>query len=346
MNDRIDMSYFAYGNRDFKCLKQPESINPSASVKSSASNILQRNYLDFDPGVINNNYSINTSNNLYKKINNNINQISEKKLIRSTSVPNFDINQNNYYKYHPEYKIYRKTNEQNRELNNYLNPIEQYTYKDNPKIKTVEQLFCVQKSKTNFNTKNENKNNEYDYIKLPSPNKNKNINKIILKKQQNNNILIPNNFHIQNNNNIKNINIDDVKYNSFLESEQTPEYLKNYDIEGLKNIENYYISKHENTYVLSKCGEWITLSHGGKIRDQVLEKLKHGTNETSIIAPIWMDIAGRRKNFSNFNNKNYNKNIFKSYQYKNRDGKDRMTVLIDRDQKNAKPSYLRNVYEK
>ena len=33
-----------------------------------------------------------------------------------------------------------------------------------------------------------------------------------------------------------------------------------------------------------------------KNRSHALEKLKHGTYETSIIAPVWMDIATRRKN--------------------------------------------------
>ena len=88
MSDRIDLTYFAYGNRDFECLKKTSNnVKPSASVKSSASNIIERNYLDFEPGVIKNNYS-------------SVNKINEKIKIpkknkynfgHSSSEPNFEV---------------------------------------------------------------------------------------------------------------------------------------------------------------------------------------------------------------------------------------------------------------
>ena len=134
------------------------------------------------------------------------------------------------------------------------------------------------------------------------PNKNKEI--IQLKNPMNKNILISNDYHLETSTKAQRRikppsstpNMEDLKYGSFLESKMSPEYLRNYDKESLKNIDNYYINKKENLNVLSRFGNWITLKPDDKNRSHALEKLKHGTYETSIIAPVWMDIATRRKN--------------------------------------------------
>ena len=352
MSNRIDLSYFAYGNRNFDCLKNTSKIiQPSASVKSSASNLIERNYLDFDPGIIKNNYSFAFS---YNDNKNSINSNNKKfNFNRSSSEPNFEVNPEIFNKYHPEYKLYRNTNEQIKELNNYLSPVGQYLFKDNPKIKTVEKLFSLQKSRKNMLAEQE-ENNKYS---SPASSKNENINnisssqqKIILKNPVNTNILIPNDFHLKNNSFLpkmqyKDNNINNFKYNSFLESKQAPEYLRNYDKESLRNIDQYYINKNENVHILSKFGNWITLKPNDKNRKHALEKIKHGTNETSILAPIWMDITSRRNNINN--NNDIAKKTFKCCQYGNsvRDNT-KVTLLIDRDQKNVKPLFLRDTFEK
>ena len=44
MNDKIDLTYFAYGNRDFPSLKKDIPLsNASVCVKTSSANLLQRN---------------------------------------------------------------------------------------------------------------------------------------------------------------------------------------------------------------------------------------------------------------------------------------------------------------
>ena len=126
MKDRIDISYFALGNRNFKCLNEhPNLYKSTSSVKSTASNLMERNYLDFEPGILRNQsrYSSTMNSKEYSK--------------------GLDI----YYKYHPEYKYYHNTNEQNKPLNNYLNPVSQYIYRENPMIKSAEQLLCIQRQK-------------------------------------------------------------------------------------------------------------------------------------------------------------------------------------------------------
>ena len=134
-----------------------------------------------------------------------------------------------------------------------------------------------------------------------------------------------------------------VELDSFMESRDSPEYLRSYDKEALKNLDNYYINKKENLHVLSRFGNWITLRPNDKNRSHALEKLKYGVYETSIVAPIWMDISSRRKI-----NKNYEsaKRIFKSLQIKNPRDNTKVTALFDRDQKNVKPLFLLDSYEK
>ena len=54
MNDRINLNYFAYGNRDYPFLHQNSKLlQPSICVKSSGANLIQRNYLNFEPGILN-----------------------------------------------------------------------------------------------------------------------------------------------------------------------------------------------------------------------------------------------------------------------------------------------------
>jgi hypothetical protein len=356
MKNRIDLTYFAYGNRDFECLKsQSKNVIPSSCVKSSASSILQRNYLDFDPGVVQNKYcSVKTSSENISSSNKKNNKYN---CIRSSSEPNFEVNEEIFNRYHPEYKRYRNTNEQITALNNYLYPINQYLYKDNPKIKTVEKLFCLQKSKQNIAAAVEQDNNK-NASRCSTNNdknlKNKNNEKIILKNQTNNNVLIPNIFHLKNNNSFSELynnksenniqNSDNYKLGSFLESKQSPDYLRNYDVENLKNIDQYYLNKKENLHVLSRFGNWITLKPNDKNRSHALEKRKHGTYETSIVAPVWMDIASRRDNKKEYN---LSKKMFKCVQHNNTlKDKTKVTLLIDRDQKNVKPLFLRDTYEK
>ena len=209
-------------------------------------------------------------------------------------------------------------------------------------------------------------NTEPNYMDLIKNNKpiNKENDIIPLKNPMNENILRSNDYHLETSTKTQRRikppsstpNMEDLKYGSFLESKMSPEYLRNYDKESLKNIDEYYIRKKENLNVLSRFGNWITLKPDDKNRSHALEKLKHGTYETSIIAPMWMDIATRRKNNKMIqienNNKGYDylefdRKMFDKHEYNTsiRD-KGKMTILQDRDQKNAKPVYLMDSYEK
>ena len=353
MKDRIDISYFAYGNRNFKSLNEhPNLYKSTSSVKSTASNLMERNYLDFEPGVLNQSsrYS---------------NAVNSKEFAKGSDI---------YYKYHPEYKYYHNTNEQNKVLNNYLNPVNQYTYRENPMIKSAEQLLCIQKQKKQTDFADANKifklekvdiNNNFGQTNEnveQSKEEDKNI--IPLKNPMNKKILVSNDFHLETSTNSqrrikppnRNPNMEDLKYNSYLESKLSPEYLRNYDKESLKNIDNYYIDRKENLQVLSRFGNWVTLKPDDKNRSHALEKLKHGTYETSIVAPSWMDIAARRKNqninrsqndIQDYDYMDLNNKMFKRQEYNTsiRD-KGKMTILQDVDQKNVKPVYLRDSYEK
>jgi len=373
MKDRIDISYYALGNRNFKGLYEyPDLYKSTSSVKSNSLNLMERNYLDFEPGILNN---------------------QESKFTNVSKTKEYSKGQDIYYKYHPEYKYYHTNNEQNQELNNYLNPVNQYIYRESPMIKSAEQLLTIQKQKKKLDFFNTNKmfkitnkesqspskkhfekekmaNTEPNYMKFNnndnSNNKDKdNDNDIIpLKNPMNENILRSNDYHLETSTKTQRRikppsstpNMEDLKYGSFLESKLSPEYLRNYDKESLKNIDDYYIRKKENLNVLSRFGNWITLKPDDKNRSHALEKLKHGTYETSIIAPMWMDIATRRKNNKTIkiedNNKGYDylefdRRMFDRHEYNTSiKEKGKMTILQDRDQKNVKPVYLMDSYEK
>ena len=324
MNDRINLSYFAYGNRDFPFLKKASDLpEPSASVKTSGANILQRNYLNFEPGILSN-ITFNEPKNI-KKLNN------------SRSTQNLKVSEKIFNKYHPEYKLYHNTKEQVIELNDYLNPIKQFLFKDNPKIRKNARFISLKKIPRYYD------NDKNDSTEI-------NKEKIILKNPTNNTVLIPNTYKMKDIYSLPKINKDEnkehenLKYYSFIESKESPEYLRNYDVEAFKNIDNYYLNKNENLHVLSRFGNWITLKPNDKNRKHALEKVKHGIYETSIVAPEWMDIASRRK----INKKNYEllKRTFKSYQSKILRNNTKVTLLIDRDQSNARPIFLRDAYEK
>ena len=367
MKDRIDISYYALGNRNFKSLNEyPNLYKSTSSVKSNSLNLMERNYLDFEPGILNNQGS---------------------KFTNVSKAKEYSKGQDIYYKYHPEYKYYHTNNEQNQKLNDYLNPVNQYIYRESPMIKSAEQLLTIQKQKKKLDFFNANKmfkitnketqskkefekekmaNTEPNYMNLIKNNNpiNKEDDIIPLKNPMNENILRSNDYHLETSTKTQRRikppsstpNMEDLKYGSFLESKMSPEYLRNYDKESLKNIDEYYIRKKENLNVLSRFGNWITLKPDDKNRSHALEKLKHGTYETSIIAPMWMDIATRRKNNKMIqienNNKGYDylefdRKMFDKHEYNTsiRD-KGKMTILQDRDQKNAKPVYLMDSYEK
>ena len=364
MKDRIDISYYALGNRNFKSLYEfPNLYKSTSSVKSNSLNLMERNYLDFEPGILNNEGT---------------------KFTNVSKSKEYSKGQDIYYKYHPEYKYYHTNNEQNQVLNNYLNPVNQYIYRESPMIKSAEQLLTIQKQKKKLDFFNSNKmykitkkidtqspdKFEKEKITKTEPSKiivnktEKDPDIIPLKNPMNKNILRSNDYHLETSTKTQRRikppsstpNMEDLKYGSYLESKMSPEYLRNYDKESLKNIDDYYIRKKENLNVLSRFGNWITLRPDDKNRSHALEKLKHGTYETSIIAPRWMDIATRRKNNRSIkiedNNKGYDylefdRKMFDKHEYNTsiRD-KGKLTILQDRDQKNAKPVYLMDSYEK
>ena len=364
MNDRIDISYYALGNRNFKNLHEyPNLFKSTSSVKSNSLNLMERNYLDFEPGILNN---------------------EETKFTNVTKSKEYSKGKDIYYNYHPEYKYYHTNNEQNQKLNNYLNPVNQYIYRESPMIKSAEQLLTIQKQKKKLDffdsnrifkitkKQDENKNatgtlqNKIFKTENNQNSRNRDPDIIPLKNPMNKNILISNDYHLETSTNAQRRikppsstpNMEDLKYGSFLESKTSPEYLRNYDKECLKNIDNYYIKKKENLNVLSRFGNWITLKPDDKNRSHALEKLKHGTYETSIVAPMWMDIATRRKfnktikiensnKIKDYDYLEFNKKMFDKHEYNTSiKEKGKMTILQDRDQKNAKPVYLMDSYEK
>ena len=364
MKDRIDISYYALGNRNFRNLHEyPNLFKSTSSVKSNSLNLMERNYLDFEPGILNN---------------------EETKFTNVTKSKEYSKGKDIYYNYHPEYKYYHTNNEQNQKLNNYLNPVNQYIYRESPMIKSAEQLLTIQKQKKKLDffdsnrifkitkKQDENKNatgtSQSKIFKTENNqnSRNRDSDIIPLKNPMNKNILISNDYHLETSTNAQRRikppsstpNMEDLKYGSFLESKTSPEYLRNYDKECLKNIDNYYIKKKENLNVLSRFGNWITLKPDDKNRSHALEKLKHGTYETSIVAPMWMDIATRRKfnktikiensnKIKDYDYLEFNKKMFDKHEYNTSiKEKGKMTILQDRDQKNAKPVYLMDSYEK
>lgn len=175
---------------------------------------------------------------------------------------------------------------------------------------------------------------------------------IILKAPINKNILQPNALHLSSSTKTQrriyppslNPNMEEVKLSSYLESKDSPEYLRQYDKEQFGEIDKYYKKNNQNISVLSRFGDWITLPPGCRNRKQALEKVKHGTYETSLVAPQWMDIHSKHKDI--FKNLKENNN-FKSFQWKNTcKDKINITILIDKDQKNALPLYLRDSYQR
>ena len=201
--NKIDLSYYALGNRNFTCfnnLNKKDYITNS-SFKANSLNLMERNYLS---------------------------------LPHSTSCDNI---------YKPEYKHQKVYSEINKELNSYLNPLTQYKYKENPLIKSSLNIFNFIKEKNFSKYKKLDNNNENNF-----QNENNNSNKIILKEKVNFNLIPKNSFHLESNSKFlrrivppnTNPNFSQIKLSSFLESKDSPEYLRNYDKESLKNINEYY----------------------------------------------------------------------------------------------------------
>ena len=297
---KIDLSYYALGNRNFSCFNNlnKKDFITNSSFKANALNLMERNYLS---------------------------------LPHSTSCDNI---------YKPEYKHQRVFSEINKNLNSYLNPLMQYKYKEKPLIKSSLNIFDFIKEKNFSKYKQINNNNEKNL-----QNNNNNNNKIILKEKVNSNLIPKNSFHLESN--IKflrrivppntNPNFSQIKLSSFLESKDSPEYLRNYDKESLKNINEYYKNKNMNINVLSRFGNWITLNPNDLNRSHALEKIKQNTYETSKLVPDWMNIKNKQKP----------KNLFKSFQGNNNArNSGKVTMLIDRDQKNALPLFLMDRYDK
>jgi len=320
-NYRIDLTYFTNGNRNFECLQKnfnPKDYQESSSMKINSSNMMERNYLDF--------------NNVSSK--NKTNVLDYKNLYHEKNV-------NVYNLYHPEYKRFHEQKESNKIANDYLNPIGQYRYKDNPLIKSADTLFSLRKEK---------KYALRDYSVLAKRDQLDNDSPFVLKREVNKNILKPNILHVKGSSNGQrrivppslNPNFDEVKSGSYLESKDAPEYLRNYDKECLKNIDNYYAEKNQNLSVLSRFGSWLTVKPPEKNRQLALEKLKHGTFETSFVVPEWMDLAKKRK----MNGVKPAENLFKSTQSKITCHDNlKVTMLIDKDQDNALPDYMMDLYD-
>ena len=297
--NKIDLSYYALGNRNFTCfnnLNKKDYITNS-SFKANSLNLMERNYLS---------------------------------LPHSTSCDNI---------YKPEYKHQKVYSEINKDLNSYLNPLTQYKYKENPLIKSSLNIFNFIKEKNFSKYKKLDNNNENNF-----QNENNNKDKIILKEKVNFNLIPKNSFHLESNSKFlrrivppnTNPNFSQIKLSSFLESKDSPEYLRNYDKESLKNINEYYKNKNMNINVLSRFGNWITLNPNDLNRSHALEKIKQNTYETSNLVPDWMNIKNKKKP----------KNLFKSFQGNNNArNSGKVTMLIDKDQKNVLPLFLMDRYD-
>ena len=317
MKQKITLPYYTSGDRNYKCFENLTNDTLGTScVKTNSSNIIERNFLDFDAKLM--------------KQNENMSKIN--------------------MRYHPEYKRYHVITEMHPYINDYMNPVKQYQFKDTPLIQSSDGLFSLRKEKQYVKSiedkkVNLNVNNSEGNIY------NKNNNIIQLKAERNQNILQPNILHVKSG--VKSLrriappslnpDFDLIKKGSYIESKDAPEYLRNYDRENIKNIDQYYIDKNENITVLSRFGSWLTLRPNDKNRKHSLEKVKQGTFETSIVAPDWMDIQTRRKNNPEMNLNPVNN--FKSYQIHNTcKDNTKVTMLVEKDPNNALPDFLKDYY--
>ena len=233
----------------------------------------------------------------------------------------------------PRYKQYHTVTEVNSALNNYLTPAAQYQYEEKLK-KNDCPLYSLEKAKRFASGKNE--------IGLFDDKKN-NSSEITLKAAINHNILHPNILPLQDERlrqkpPNKHPDMSIVKAGSYLESKGSPEYLRQYDKEKLHEIDDYYNNHKINRSYLSRFGDWITMPPGTNNRKMCLERIKQGTYETSIVAPEWMDLK-----LSQFRGK---RDDFKPYQWKNTcKDNTKVTMLVDKNQKDALPVFLRDSYE-
>lgn len=256
----------------------------------------------------------------------------------------------------PEYKIMKEYSQINPQLNSYLCIPSQYYTKDNQEEtkKYHKNLgsYEIQKRKQNLYLKNKTESDTNNYIKAENNIVNENTNKkLILKEAVIQNILKDNSLHLTSNTKCPrrieppkhNVDFSEVKQRSFLESKDSPEYMRMYDREQLNVIDKRYAEIGKNRQFLSRFGNWITLPPGCKDRSKALEKLSHGTYETSVLAPKWMNIK-----YGNIPRKDtLNNSCFKSYQGRiNYRDNAKYTNLVEKNQSKAKPLYLCDTYER
>ena len=244
----------------------------------------------------------------------------------------------------------------NAELNSYLTIPGQYQYKENPnelrQLHNNNGAYSLQKTKKFQSLRHMDEPERYSLFSQKEDEKEDEFKKgIILKSATIQNILHDNPLHLRNSTNCArrieppnpNVDFDEVKQRCFLESKDSPEYMRIYDKEKLPDLDKYYAMTNQNQQYLSRFGDWITLPPGCRDRSKALEKLSHGTYETSILAPKWMNIR-----YSSNDRVEAKKNSpFKLFQWENkcRDNT-RVTYLVEKDQKKAKPMFLCDSYER
>lgn len=113
----------------------------------------------------------------------------------------------------PEYKKYRQTSEMNYEVNDYLNPVNQYRYTENPLKHSAldNQLYSLQKTKRYIGIGIGSENPQVESYHPVAPSE-----RLILKETINENILHPNILHLKSMkraepHNMRSVN-DDIKY--------------------------------------------------------------------------------------------------------------------------------------
>lgn len=255
----------------------------------------------------------------------------------------------------PEYKYVKDYSEVNPKVNSYLRLPGQFQYMEHSNDPDIHHNFStspysLQKAKKYLSTRHMDEPSKFSYSRTESDVDIKDR-KISLKAEINQNLLNPNYLHLTSSTKcgrriappMRYPDFDEVKQRSFIESKDSPEYMRVYDREKIKDIDNYYKETNQNQQFLSRFGSWITLPPGSRDRAKALEKLPHGMYETSILAPRWMDL-----NQNGFDrNKAIKENTFKAIQWNNTcKDKTRVTMLIERNPNKAKPLYLCDAYER
>ena len=277
----------------------------------------------------------------------------------------------NTYVDKPEYKCMKTLNQLNKPLNNYLTPLKQFHFNEPILAKTKEGSadaayhqdigsYSLRKAKDYVALATDGNVASHSHLSksMNFPIRNNTVNDngkspIVLKALINMNILKQNELHVPGG--VKgqrkvsppslHPNMEEIKGGSYLESRASPEYLRMYDKEKLKDIEDHLVKRGENVNVLSRFGNWITLRPGEKDRRKALEKVKHGTYETSIVAPRWMNLEMKEK--VDKNKMKEDKERFVTCQWRNTcKANEKVTALVERERKMALPSYLCDSYER